>query len=39
MKRAKKKSTNALDVWAILISAIADFLVGIALLVIERIFF
>lgn len=38
MKQAKKKSTNALDVRQILISAIADFAVGLLLLIVEHLF-
>lgn len=36
MKRTKKKSTNALDVNGILISAIADFVVGLLLIIVDR---
>lgn len=36
MKRTKKKSASAFDVQAILISAIADFVVGLLLIIVER---
>ena len=36
MKRKKKKSTKALDVRTIVVSAIVDFIVGLLLLLIDK---
>ena len=36
MKRKRKKSTKALDVQTIVVSAIVDFIVGLLLLLIDK---